>query len=1003
MSEGTEDPRKPTADALPVDRRSFLQLAGFAVSAAALNGCTRGLERQVVPYLVAPEEVIPGRATWYASVCGACPAGCGVLAKALDGRPVKLEGNPDHPLSAGGLCALGQASVLGLYDSQRLRSPLKDGVETDWSTVDSALATALEGVSAGGGRVRFLTDSTTGPAERAAIEAFLGRFADGRLVTYDPVSLSAIADAHQETHGLRSVPRYRLDRAEVIVSVGADFLGPWISPVEHTRAYRAGRRLDADDGPFSHHVQLESRMTLTGSNADHRVVIPPRSAVAILAHLAARVARDTGSTAPVEALPPAPIDEAVIDEIAGRLLGAHRGSALVLCGDNDLAAQRLTNFINQSVGSYGGTVDLDQPSRQRAGSDAALLELRDEVLTGSVDAVFVRGVNPVYDLPFGAELAAALGEVDLVVSFAERLDETAQVADFVCPEPHFLETWGDSEPAAGIIAVRQPVLRVLGDTRPLLESIAAWSGTPGAARDLVREAWRERVFPRAQGAGTFDEFWNQTLHDGWAQVTPVAAAAAGAAADGAVELPAASPPADGELVAEVHPSPVAFDGRHAHNPWLLELPDPVSKTVWDNFAALAAPAAQRLGVADGDEVEVSADGVEPLTLPVLVQPGQHPSTVAIALGWGRQGTERFAEVGPQWLEGKPTVEEGRLVGANAAPLVTVGSDGLAYSGRAVTVRPTGVRRQLARTQMHHSLDMPEGLARAGHERRTIVRETTLADLHSSQVDGGHGDGGHGAHGGEHPSLYAVHEMETHHWGMVVDLTACTGCSACVVACQAENNVPVVGRDEVARAREMHWMRIDRYYNRQPESDPGDDVGVDVVHMPMMCQHCDNAPCENVCPVQATAQSAEGLNQQIYNRCVGTRYCANNCPYKVRRFNWFDYPREDRLQNMTLNPDVTVRSRGVMEKCSLCVQRIQEAKAEAKQAGLPVVDGAIQPACAQSCPAGAIVFGDMNDPQSRLSILKQDRRHYAVLDELGVKPVVGYLAKVRNRTGTDEHT
>ncbi len=1003
MSEGIKDSPKPTADALPeagetgLDRRGFLKMTGFALSATTLSGCLRGREREVVPYLVAPEEVIPGRAYHYASVCGACAAGCGVLAKALDGRPVKLEGNPDHPISGGGLCAVGQASVLSLYDSRRLRQPLQDGSESSWSEVDAALAAASDRLAAGGGRVRFLTDSTAGPAERAAIEAFLARFPDGRLITYDPLSLSAIAEAHEQTHGVRATPRYRIERAEVIVSFGADFLGSWISPVEHTRAYRAGRRADSAESPFSHHTQLESRLTLTGSNADRRVVVPPGAAAAILAHLAERVARGQGEAPPWPAAPAPPIDPAVIEQIARRLLGAHRGHALVLCGDNDPAAQRLTNYVNELLGSYdtaggAGTVDLERPSRQRLGDDRALLELRGELRGGNVDALFVRGVNPVYDLPFGAELAATLAELELVVSFAERLDETAEHAHFVCPEPHFLETWGDSEPVAGTVALRQPVLRVIGDTRPLLESLAAWSGRGGAARDLLREAWRERVFPRAGGGGSFDTFWNQTLHDGQAEVA-VEPAAAGAFSAAAVVLPDALPaPAGGELIAEVYPSAVALDGRHAHNPWLLELPDPITKTTWDNFATLAAATAATLGVEDGDEVEISSGGGEALRLPALIQPGQHPSTVAVALGWGRRGTERFADVGPQWLEGKPTVEEGRLVGTNAAPLIDA-SERLAYSGRRVEVRRTGVAREVACTQMHHSLFVPPHLARAGHEKRQLVHETTVASLRRDR----HGDAGH-AHG-EHPSLYEDHPKKPHHWGMVVDLSACTGCSACVVSCQAENNVPVVGRDEVSRAREMHWMRIDRYY-----SSDGEDV--DVVHMPMMCQHCDNAPCEAVCPVQATAQSAEGLNQQIYNRCVGTRYCANNCPYKVRRFNWFEYPRQDRLQNMVLNPNVTVRSRGVMEKCSLCVQRIHEAKAEAKLAGLPVVaDGTIEPACAQSCPAGAIVFGDMNDPESRLSRLKAGSRHYTVLAELGIKPVVGYLTKVRNRTersGSDEH-
>ncbi len=1015
MSQGTK-----YSDRASVDRRSFLKMAGFTVGAATLYGCIRGKEREVVPYLVAPEEVVAGRAYWYASVCGACPAACGVLAKALDGRPIKLEGNPDHPLSAGGLCAVGQASVLSLYDSQRLRAPLQGGTKSDWGAVDNALAAALGPLAAGGraapgraapgraapGRVRFLTDSTTGPTERATIEAFLARFPDGRLIIYDPISLSAIADAHEETHGVRVIPRYHVDRAEVIVSFAADFLGNWLSPVEHTRAYRAGRRLDAADAPFSHHTQLESRLTLTGSNADQRVVVPPRSAAAILAHLAERVARGLGATPPwTAALPELPVDSAVVEQIARRLLGAHPGRSLMLCGDNDLAAQRLTNFVNELLGSYAenGTVNLSQPTQQRIGDDRALLELREELRNGNVDALFVRNVNPVYDLPFGAELKMALGEVDLVVSFAEREDETARLAHFVCPEPHFLESWGDSEPAAGIVALRQPVLRVLGKTRPLLESLAVWSGQPATARDVVRQVWRRRVFPRAHNAGGFEKFWHQTLHDGQAEVTPAAGepevTAAGALMADAVTLPEApAKVADGELVVELYASAAAYDGRHAHNPWLLELPDPIAKTTWDNFATLAEATARGLGVENGDELEITRDGDEPLRLPVLVQPGQHPATLSIALGWGRQGTERFAQVGPQWLEGKPTVEEGRLVGTNAAPLVAVAAEHLAYSGNTVQVRPTGVRREFACTQMHHSLFVPERLARAGHERRPIVQETTLASLRRS------GHGGHGEGHGEHPSLYKEHEMEPHHWGLVVDLTACTGCSACVISCQAENNIPVVGRDEVSRSREMHWMRIDRYYSGDGHGGGAKDL--DVVYMPMMCQHCDNAPCENVCPVQATAQSAEGLNQQVYNRCVGTRYCANNCPYKVRRFNWFDYPREDRLQNMALNPDVTVRSRGVMEKCSMCVQRIQEAKAVAKQAGVAMADGQIEPACAQSCPAGAIVFGDINDPESRLSRLKRDSRHYTVLAELGVKPVVGYLSKVRNRTersGSDEHS
>ena len=971
-------------------RRDFLRMTGFAIGATATVGCSRGKEREVVPYLVAPEEVVPGRAYWYATVCGACPAGCGALAKALDGRPVKLEGNPGHPISGGGLCAIGQASVLSLYDSQRLRAPLRKRERSDWLSVDTELAAEFDRLASEGGRVRFLTDSTLGPSERAAIERFLSRYSDSRLVSYDPLSLSAIADSHEQTHGRRVLPRYRLERARVIVSIGADFLGGWVSPVEHTRAYQAGRRLDeSTKTPFSHHIQLESRMTLTGSNADRRIPIPPGSAAMILAQLADRVARHTGAIPPWSTSPSAPLDGSTIEEIVRRLLGAHDHHALVLCGENDVVAQRLTNYINELLGAYGsgsnmGTIDLHQPSRQRVGSDAELLELWRELQDGTVDALLVRGVNPVFDLPFGEALAPLLDDLGLVVSFADRIDETAQHAHFVCPEPHFLESWGDSEAILGIAALRQPVLRVLGHTRPLLESIATWSGLFASAREQIRAHWRSMVFPRAKGSADFEASWNKALHDGWIDV------GADEEQDSRFDAAAVTTPdpseeaAPGEFIAELTPSSTLFDGRHAHNPWLLELPDPIAKTTWDNFASIAVSTARALGIEDGDEIQIHDDAGTTLSLPALVQPGQHARTVAIPLGWGRAGTERFADVGPQWLEGKPTVDAGGRVGTNAAPLITAHSAGLSFRARRVKIERTGRKRELACTQRHHTLTVPAGLARAGHEKRPIVREMTLENLRHAS----HAASDHGAHG--HPSLYADHPKSPHHWGMVIDLSRCTGCSSCVVSCQAENNIPVVGRDEVSRSREMHWMRIDRYYS-------GEGENVDAVHMPMLCQHCDNAPCENVCPVQATVQSAEGLNQQVYNRCVGTRYCANNCPYKVRRFNWFDYPREDRLQNLVLNPDVTVRSRGVMEKCSLCVQRIQETKAAAKIGGRAIEDGQIIPACAQSCPAGAIVFGDMNDPKSRLSLLKRDPRHYTVLEELGIKPVVGYLAKVRNRT------
>ncbi len=983
-----ERSRSVSGDAAPeksaVERRTFLKMAGFTVGSALTWGCTRAGDRRLVPYLVAPEEVVPGRPYWYASVCGACPAGCGVLTKNLDGRPIKLEGNPDHPVSQGGLCAIGQASVLSLYDAQRLTAPLKGHLTTDWKTVDGEIHAHIERLVASGAKVRFLTDSCLGPTDGHVIEQFLETFADSRLVIYDSISSSAIADAHSLSHGTRVVPRFHFDMADFIISFDADFLGSWISPVEFTRGYNAGRRPGVEVRAFSHHVQFESRLSLTGSNADQRVVVPPDRMQAAVAHLAETVARHMGRTVSWSSRPDSGVDQAVMDTIAGRMTRVRPGRALIVCGENDRQTQLIINQLNEMLGAYdAGIVDLKQASLQRRGDDRALLELRDEMARGEVDALFIRGVNPVYDLPFGREFATVMDTIGLVVTFSDQRTETTEHAAFVCPEPHFLESWSDSEPVEGVFAIRQPVLRPIGETRTMMESLRQWMGAPVGAHDSIQDSWRERVFPRATAAGvSFREFWDTTLHDGWTEVVRDSLEVefdAGAMAG--LVLP---PPVESaSLRAVTHASLGVFDGRHAHNAWLHEMPDPITKMTWDNFAAIALETARKLGLETGDEVRLeTADGAD-LILPVLVQPGMHRNAVAVALGYGRKGTDRFSAIGPRWLEGTPTIEPGGVIGANAAPLIKIVDGNFRSSGSAVTLSPTGVKRPVGCTQQHHSLYIPERLAIEEGERRDIVRETTVVALkHLAE---------HGTDHEEHLSLWPDHEMPVHHWGLSVDLNACTGCSACVVSCQAENNIPVVGRDEVVRSREMHWMRIDRYF-------AGEDEDVDVVFMPMMCQHCDNAPCETVCPVQATAQSAEGLNQQIYNRCVGTRYCANNCPYKVRRFNWFNYPKEDRLQNLALNPDVTIRTRGVMEKCSLCVQRIQYAKIEAKREGRPIEDGEIEPACAQSCPAKAIVFGDSNDPESRLARANQDPRQYQVLAELGVKPVVSYLKKVRNRTG-----
>jgi len=557
------------------------------------------------------------------------------------------------------------------------------------------------------------------------------------------------------------------------------------------------------------------------------------------------------------------------------------------------------------------------------------------------------------------------------VSCADRLDETAAQAHAVCPDHHFLEAWGDAEPVASFFSLAQPTIAPLFDTRAAQDSLLKWLGRAPDFYEYLRGYWRETLYPQQSRYATFDEFWDHSLHDG------VCALPAGPAAErrfaGDVSAAAASIVRDHERSAgerhadrfEVHLYETVGqrDGAHANNPWLHELPDPVSKVTWGNYAAIAPAVASRLGISSGDVVALDA-GTRRIEVPVHVQPGQSPRAISIAMGYGRRRAGRV----------------GQGVGANAYPLVQVVAGMRRYAGTSVTVARTGRLEPLAATQTHHSM-----------EGRTIVEQTTFAAWLAAS------SAGHGEHEPQEvPSLWAGRPAGAHAWGMAIDLNTCTGCSACVTACQAENNVPVVGRDEVRRGREMHWIRIDRYYTGS-EDDP------ETLVQPMMCQHCNNAPCEPVCPVLATVHSSDGLNQQVYNRCIGTRYCENNCPYKVRRFNWFEYARNSRfdfnmnsaLGSMTLNPDVAVRSRGVMEKCSLCVQRIQAGKLAAERDGRPVADGDIETACQQVCPAEAIVFGDLSDPNSRVSTLVRSQRRYRVLEELGTRPNVSYLTKVRN--------
>ncbi len=970
----------------PFSRRQFLEAAGFTLSLATLSGCGRAPEVTALPFVDQPEGMVPGRSQIYASTCGGCPAGCGLLVGVRDGRPLKMEGMPEHPLSRGGLCAIGQASPLSLYDSHRLTQPLASGKASTWEDVDQAIIQKLSEIKSSKGAVRFVTSTVTSPTLQATIDAFLAQYEDAKQVTFDAVSCSAILDAHKKTHAARVLPHYKLDAANVIVAFGADFLGTWISPVEFTAAWQTRRAPTEKHPDMSYHVQFEGRMSLTGGNADRRYRLSPAEYGTALGHLATKLSKLAGQEAPTGTPSESPIVEHDLDELADRLWHA-RGTSVVLCDSQDVSVQVLVNFINDLLGNYGKTLDIERPSRQRQGNDADVLALLDELKAGKVAALFVAGTDLTHNLPDRESLATAIGKSKLVVSFAEREDDFSSLAHFVCPDHHPLESWLDAEPIAGVVSLLQPTLQPLGGTRSILESLARWSGKTDSAYDIVRANWREHILPRV-ASQPFQTFWDQAVHDGVVAANAVAPTI-GEFQTEAVALVSAEPVGD-NYVLSLYSKVALTDSRHAHNPWLQELPDPTTKVTWDNYVSVSSATADKLAVSDGDIVRVeTGEGGKSVELPVLIQPGQHDSTIAIALGYGVRGTDRFANIGPKWIEGRPTVAPGETVGKNAAGLVAVRDGQLQYTVSGVKLTKTGGHRDLASTQEYHSLEVPRNVAPHGAEVRDIIQETTLGEFAKDS----HAGTPHAHHHGDTQLWAEDHPKSEHAWGMVIDLNKCTGCSACMIACQSENNVPVVGKDEVRRQREMHWIRLDRYYSGE-----GDDVGV--AYQPMMCHHCDNAPCETVCPVLATVHSDEGLNVQAYNRCVGTRYCANNCPYKVRRFNWFKYEREDALQNLVLNPDVTVRTRGVMEKCSMCVQRIEEGKIAARQRGEPVVDGQIQTACQQSCPAQAIVFGDMNDPASKVHGALADPRRYRVLEEFNFRPSVAYLRAVKNREAAE---
>ena len=974
-------------------RRHFLTVAGASVAMSSLAGCVRRPEHHILPYSKQPEDLVPGIAQHYATATSINGRAVGLLVEAHEGRPTKIEGNPDHPQSFGGTSAIHQALVLGLYDPMRLRIPMNAGKATDWTTAVEAFKKHFEGLKANGGSgLMVLAESLPSPTLNSLREKFQGAYPQAKWLTYE-----SLGDDNQRTglkaaYGEAVVPVHRLQGVKVAVSLDCDFLGHEGDVVVNARHWAQSRRLLNKGDVPSRLYSIEGAYSITGTNADHRLRLKPSQLESFLWSLAAELTQEVAVVLPEDMVPHAKaatgVDAKFVKAVAKDLLAHRGGQSAILVGRRvGPAAHALALALNHALGNNGGSVhyfvDRRRPATE-AGDFANIKAATEALASGQVDTLLVLGGNPAYTAPGDLGFAAAMGKAKTTICLCDYLDETSTKATWALPRAHFLETWGDVYGTDGTVAIQQPVIAPLWGGKSEIELIALATGEPqSSGHDLVRGYWKQR-----EGAVGFYKKWRGWLNDGLRKdpefgVVPSFTQPAGL---GGI-IPSVG---GGETMEIVFTDGFLHDGRFANNSWLLELPDPISKVCWDNPLQVGVKLAEKLGLADEDRVSLEVGGNK-IEAAVVVVPGMADDTVSIALGYGRH----FGNFLPY--------HEAGVVGFDASPLRTAASP---YFGTGLKLTKLGTTYALAKTQVYSRQDPGFGFP-----ARALVREATVEEYKKNPT---FAKPGIIVHGKPRPAALVVHPPErpiheerayegTYQWGMVIDLNTCTGCGSCMVARVSENNISMVGKDQVRRGRDMHWIRMDRYFVGD-EKRPDD---VDVVHQPMPCQQCENAPCENVCPVAATVHSPEGLNDMAYNRCIGTRYCSNNCPFKVRRFNFYNYSKgQEETVQMQRNPNVTVRFRGVMEKCTYCVQRINIGKRVAKLAADAAIGNAkveatktaidaIVPACQQACPAGAIVFGNIADATTEVSKLRRSDRDYRLLSELNVKPRTSYLGKVRN--------
>jgi MoCo/4Fe-4S cofactor protein with predicted Tat translocation signal len=986
-------------------RRDFLKMMGFGMSAVALAACEAPI-RKAIPYVNKPVDIDPSIPNYYASTYINGGEYCSIVVKTREGRPIKVEGNALSSVTKGGVNAQVEASVLSLYDNARLRGPKTDGKRTEWSDLDRAVTSKLAAIAGKGGQIRIISNTVLSPSTKAVIEKFKAKYPTTQHIQYDQSSMYGMLKANEESFGSAFIPSYDFSKAKTIVSIAADFIGTWLSPIEFTKQYGATREVNEEKQDISRHYQFESILSITGANADYRTQIKPSEEGAVVTQLYNLLASKAGRATVSGGVEKPHLAKAAED------LWASRGSALVVAGSNDKAVQTLVNAINDMLGSYGSTIDAGSTVNYKQGNDQEFAAFIAELEGGKVDGLIFYNCNPVYDHPQGAKIAAAIKNIDLTVATAYKEDETGTLVKYIAPDHHYLESWNDAEPVKNKFSLAQPTITPIFKSRAAQSSFLTWAGESETDFfEVLKNNWKNWFYASEATLSGFQAFWDKCLYDGVLERASEAKSVSFAGDVSTAAAAIANNYKSGEVELVIYESGNVGNGSQANNPLLQELPDPITKAVWDHYVTVAPKDAKGISFSESitKYATITVAGQKPVKVAVLVQPGQTPGTIGLPLGYGRTKAGKVAD----------------NIGENAYPLIGLVNGSLSYSVSNVKFEILDEEYQIAQTQTHNT----------AMGRQAVIQETLISEFKKNPSAGSYtpkvttwSDPEHKIDP-EKASLWKNHDYTNHHWGMAIDLNTCTGCAACVVACNVENNVALVGRQEVINRREMHWLRIDRYYSSDANIEDWKGLEVasenpEVVFQPMLCQHCNNAPCETVCPVAATTHSTEGLNQMTYNRCIGTRYCANNCPYKVRRFNWFKYHDNEKFQDintaqnsdlgkMVLNPDVTVRSRGVMEKCSFCVQRIQAGKLTAKKEKRRVNDGEVVTACAAACSTGAIVFGDMNDSNSKIAKLLKVRpldpnrptindkesdnpRAYQVIEEIGVRPNIWYLRKVRNK-------